>query len=100
VPLVVVPAPRVTEESSPELCRRAAPPHRTVRRRRRVRAARAALDGLADARTSLRCFPCAKSSPLARSRASPPPPAAARRRPPPLAAGRVRACIHSRWIQI
>jgi hypothetical protein len=94
VPLVVVPAPRVAEESSPELRRRTALPRRAVRHLRRVLAARAALDGFGVSRASLWCFPRAKSSPLARSRASPPPPAVARRRHPPLSTGRVRACVH------
>jgi hypothetical protein len=98
--LVIVLAHQAAVESSPELHRRAALPHRAVRRLRRVVAARATQDGFATSRASPRCFARTKSSPLTRSRASPSPAAAARRRPPPLAAGRVLARVLTRWIQI
>jgi hypothetical protein len=88
VPLVDVLVHRVAEEGSPELRRRAAPPCCAARRRRRVRAVRAALDQSATSRSTSRCKPRTKSSPLARTRGTP-------ARPPPLAPvrRRPRACV-------
>jgi hypothetical protein len=90
VPLVVIPAPRVTEESSPELCRRAAPPHRAVRPSHLRRPRR----------------PCQRSriAPVLSTREIEPPSliprftTTARHRSPPSSAARRRsgACVHPR----
>jgi hypothetical protein len=99
VPLVVVLVPRVIEVSSPELLRRATPPHRAWRRLRRVQADCGALDESAALRAISRWNLCTKSSTPARSRAEPRrrtrrqlPPLAVRSPPP----ARLRATIAAR----
>jgi hypothetical protein len=62
VPLIVVPVHRVAKEGSPELRRRAAPPHHVARRPRRVLAGRATLDVFIVSHATSRCDPHTKLS--------------------------------------